>query len=88
MAGYAKAAAYMHEHPKETVEILKKRMAGMNEAVLTESFQRLLKWTPKSTKINEAVFANSQDFMVAGGMLKADEKLSSFKDIFTNTYAK
>jgi ABC-type nitrate/sulfonate/bicarbonate transport system substrate-binding protein len=88
MAGYAKAAAYMHEHPKESVEILKKRMAGMNEAVLTDSFARILKWTPKSTRINEAVFANSQAFMVAGGMLKADEKLSSFKDIFTNKYAK
>jgi ABC-type nitrate/sulfonate/bicarbonate transport system substrate-binding protein len=88
MAGYAKAAAYMHENPKESIEILKKRMAGMDEAVLTESFQRILKWTPKSTRINEAVFANSQEFMIAGGMLKADEKLSSFKDIFSNTYAK
>jgi len=88
MAGYAKAAAYMHQHPKEVVEILKKRMAGMDEAVLTQSFQRILKWTPNSTKINEAVFANSQDFMIAGGMLKADEKLSSFKDIFSNKYIK
>ena len=78
----------MHEHPKDVFEILKKRMAGMDDAVLRESFTRLLKWTPKSTKINEAVFANSQEFMVAGGMLKADEKLSSFKDIFSNQYAK
>jgi hypothetical protein len=78
----------MHEHPKEAVEILKKRMAGMDEAVLAESFERILKWTPKSTQINEAVFANSQDFMIAGGMLKSDEKLASFKDIFTNQYAK
>ena len=88
MAGYAKAAVYMHEHPKESVEILKKRMAGMDEAVLAESFQRLLKWTPNSTKINPAVFANSQDFMVVGGMLKADEKLKSFDDLFTNKYAR
>ena len=88
MAGYAKAGTYMHEHPKESVEILKKRMAGMDEAVLAESFERILKWTPKSTRINEAVFPNSQEFMVAGGMLKAEEKLSSFKDIYTNKYAK
>jgi NitT/TauT family transport system substrate-binding protein len=88
MAGYTKAAMFMHEHPKESVEILKKRMQGMDEGVLVASFERILKWTPKSTKINEAVFPNSQDFMVAGGMLKAEEKLSSFKDIYSNKFAK
>jgi ABC-type nitrate/sulfonate/bicarbonate transport system substrate-binding protein len=88
MQGYSKAAAFMHEKPEESVAILKKKMSGMDDAVLRESFTRLLKWTPKSTKINEAVFANSQDFMVAGGMLKAEEKLSSFKDIYSNKFAK
>jgi ABC-type nitrate/sulfonate/bicarbonate transport system substrate-binding protein len=88
MAGYAKAAAYMHAHPKECIDILKKRMPGMDAAVLTESFQRILKWTPSSTRINEAVFPNSQDFMIAGGMLKTEEKLTSFKDIYTNKFTR
>jgi len=88
MAGYAKAVAYMHEHPKESIEILKKRMPGMDAEVLAESFGRILKWTPKSTRINEAVFANSQTFMIAGGMLKEDEKLSAFSAIYSNKFAK
>jgi ABC-type nitrate/sulfonate/bicarbonate transport system substrate-binding protein len=88
MTGYARAAKFMHEKPKEAAEVLRKRMRNMDPELLEASFDRILRWTPKSTRINEAVFANSQRFMIEGGMLKPDEGLKSFSAIYTNKYAK
>lgn len=88
MEGYARAATFMHEHPKEAADVLRKRMRDMDPELLEASYDRILRWTPKSTRINEAVFANTQRFMVESGMVKESEKLASFADIYTNKYAK
>ena len=43
---------------------------------------------PRTTKIDEAVFASTLKFMVAGGMLKPSDKPPAFARIYTNKYAR
>ena len=88
MDGYNRAVAFMHDKPKESIDILAKRMPGMDRETLELSYERLLKWTPKSTRMSEANFANIQKFMIAGGMLKAEEAMSSFGAIYTEKFAR
>jgi ABC-type nitrate/sulfonate/bicarbonate transport system substrate-binding protein len=88
MAGYARAARFMHESPKEAAEVLRKRMRDMEPALLQAAYDAILRWTPKSTRIDEAALANTQRFMIESGMMKDSEKLASFAEIYTNKYAK
>jgi hypothetical protein len=46
------------------------------------------KWTPRTMRISDKGIANAQELMVIGGMLKPEEKLASFAEIYTNKYAK
>jgi ABC-type nitrate/sulfonate/bicarbonate transport system substrate-binding protein len=87
MAGIGDAMIYMHDHPKESIEHLRKRLPG-NQEVFEESFESVRKWTPRSAEVKEEAMANAQKLMLVGGMLREDEKLSSFKEIYTNKYVK
>ena len=67
--------------------VLEKKMPGLAHDVFVNSFEVIQKGTPRSAKITETSMANAQKLMLLGGMLKPDEKLSSFKDIYTDKYA-
>jgi len=88
VAGYAEAADYLHQKPKESVEILKKRLPAMNPGVFAEAFELVRQSTPKSPRIEEAGLVRAQDFMLVTGMMTEREKLASFKDIYTNKFVK
>jgi ABC-type nitrate/sulfonate/bicarbonate transport system substrate-binding protein len=88
MDGYLEGMLYMHDHPKETIAILAKKMPKVDPGVLKEAYELTVKWTPKTTRINDKGVTHAQELMVQGGMIKASEKLSSFDNVFTNKYAK
>jgi len=87
VAGYAQAFAFMRSNPKESMAILAKRLPAMDPQIFAEGFEVQLLATPKTPRVEEASLAKAQEFMLATGMMTADEKLSSLKDIYTNAYA-
>ncbi len=87
MAGYTEAMKFMHSNPDESIAILQKKMPKVDPGVLKTSFERIAKLTPETTKINIAGLRHAQELMIGGGMIKASEKLASFKGIYTNAYA-
>jgi ABC-type nitrate/sulfonate/bicarbonate transport system substrate-binding protein len=88
MDGYLDGMIYMHDHPKESLEILAKKMPGSDPEVFKESFELTEKGTPRTNKINERGMEHAQIISIEGGMIRADEKLASFKDVFTNKFTK
>jgi ABC-type nitrate/sulfonate/bicarbonate transport system substrate-binding protein len=88
MDGYLEAMNYIQDKPKESLAILQKRMAGLNPDDLASAFEHVRKWTPRTTKVLIAGLQHSQELMLAGGMIKEDEKLSSFDAIYTNKFTK
>ena len=88
MDGYYEGSAYMHDHPKESLELLGRKLRGLDPEILKEAYDIQLKATPRSTKINEKGMINAQNLSIEAGMIKDDEKLAKFDDLVTNKFAK
>jgi len=88
VGGIVKALAFLHDSPKESVAILHKVIPGMDEAILEEAFALTIKSTPRSPASDDARFAKAQELMVIARMIKAEEKLSSFQNLYTNKFIK
>jgi ABC-type nitrate/sulfonate/bicarbonate transport system substrate-binding protein len=87
MQGITDAMTFILDHPKESIDILAKKFPTLEHNVFVNSFEVIRKGTPRSSKVTETSMANAQKLMLSGGMLKPDEKLASFKDIYTDKYA-
>jgi NitT/TauT family transport system substrate-binding protein len=88
VAGVEEAMKFIHDNPKESLDILLKAIPGMNPAVFEEAFKLTVKWMPTKGTSDENRFTKAQEVMVTAGMIKPEEKLKSFKDIYTNKYVK
>ena len=87
VAGLAKSLAYIREHPQESMAILKKRIpSDMDPAVFEESFKLVVASTPASPRVDEASMARAQDYMIATGMMKEEERLPSLAAVIDNKY--
>jgi hypothetical protein len=78
----------VQDNPKEALAILTKRMSRVEPDILAGAFEQMRKTTPRSPRFSEEGLKNAQDLMVVGGMIKEDEKLKSFAEIYTNKYIK
>jgi ABC-type nitrate/sulfonate/bicarbonate transport system substrate-binding protein len=88
VAGYTEAMVWMHDKPKESLDILAKRMPGEDRGVLEEGFKLMVGWTPRAGRMDDSGWAKAQELMLIAGMIRPDEKLSSFSEIYTNAYIK
>jgi len=88
MDGYLEGMLYMHDHPKESLELLGRKLRGQDPAIIAESFELQRQGTPRTTKINEKGMANAQNLSVEAGMIKDEEKLAKFDELYTNKFAK
>jgi hypothetical protein len=88
MEGYLDALNFIQDKPRESLAILQKRMAGINPEDLKSAFDDVRKWTPRTTKVLVEGLQHAQELMLAGQMIKDDEKLSSFDAIYTNKFTK
>ena len=86
--GFVLAHAYIHDHPKESLDVLKKRMPNAHEADLTGSFAEMVKTTPRVPSFSDAAFNSAQKLMLVGGMIKEDEQVKDFSAMYTNKYVK
>lgn len=86
--GFKKAMRLMHEQPDEAIAILRKRFEKTDPAVLEDAFRGVLAGTPRTPLIQEAGFARVEDYMIAAGIMKAEERLPSYTGVYTNDYAR
>jgi NitT/TauT family transport system substrate-binding protein len=84
--GYVAAAHFIHDHPQETVNILKKRFQPLDEALLAESVETVRKATPLLPAVTEAELQNSESFNVHAGVIKSDAMLKSFAGLYTDEF--
>jgi NitT/TauT family transport system substrate-binding protein len=84
--GYVAAHAFIQDHPAEALEIVRKRMPQIHADDLKGAFDQMRKTTPRSPAFSEEGLAHAQELMLIGGMIKPDEKLSSFTALYTNKF--
>jgi len=80
------ANAYMHEHPKEAMALLAKRVNVTDEKVMDQAYKNTLYATPLKPLLDAKGLSVADDLNVEAGFMKAEEKLPSYDAIFTNEF--
>jgi ABC-type nitrate/sulfonate/bicarbonate transport system substrate-binding protein len=81
-----KAAAYIHDHPKETTAILAKRLNIKDAEVQTDTYKKTLESTPLKPVLDAKGLGAADELNIQAGFMPADQKLASYDGIFTNEY--
>lgn len=81
-----KANAFMHEHPKEAMAMLGKRLNVKDPAVLEAAYNNTLEATPSPPLLDAKALATADELNVEAGFMKEEEKLPSYDNLFTNEY--
>ena len=81
-----KAAAFIHDHPKQTMAILGKRTHVTDPAILADAYKVTLESTPLAPVLDAKGLATADDLNVQAGFMPASQKLPSYDNIFTNEY--
>ena len=82
----AKAAAYIHDHPKETTAILGKRANITDQKVLDDMYKVTAESTPAIPTLDAKGLETADQLNVEAGFMPADQKLKSYEGIFDNQY--
>lgn len=88
VAGIAKAMVFLHDKKQESLAILQKSIPGMNPAVFGQAFDLVVKWMPRTPTSSDERFERAQEVMIIARMIKPEEKLKSFENIYTNKFVK
>jgi NitT/TauT family transport system substrate-binding protein len=86
--GIAAASRFVHDHPKETLAVMKRHFGTYGDAVLEASYKSMLPMmpTPPITTPNELENADRLD--IESGFLKPADKLADYAAIIDNEFAK
>src|SRR5439155_1531233 len=79
----AEAVAYLHDHPAETLALLKKRFATLDDRVLAAGFEQVRKAAPRPPIVVVGAFENGERYSIEAGLLKPEEKLKSYDGLDT-----
>jgi len=85
---FVEAVAMMHTNPAEAEAVIQKRFATIDPKVLHASFLSELEMTPNPPIPSKQAIANADDYNVEAGLMKPEEKLSSYDALFTDKYVK
>lgn len=81
-----KAAAFIHDHPKETTAILGKRTNVTDPKILDDMYKVTLLSTPLQPTLDAKGLETADQLNVEAGFMPASQKLSSYANIYTNEY--
>ena len=84
----AEAVAYLHDHPAETLALLKKRFATLDDKVLAAGFEQIRKATPRPPVTTRGALENGENYSIEAGLLKPEDKLKSYDGLYTDEYVK
>jgi ABC-type nitrate/sulfonate/bicarbonate transport system substrate-binding protein len=87
-AAFKEAMAYVRDNPQGTFDILKKKFASFDDAVLKASIDVVQRSTPVSAAATASQMERADNFNVEATLMKPDEKLKSYAGLFTDEYVK
>ncbi len=85
---FTEAVAYMQDHPKEALALLKKRFAKLSDKVLVAAFETVRKISPNPPVVNMKGLENAELFNIDAGLMQPSEKLSSYAGLATDAFVK
>lgn len=88
VAGLNEALKMMQDEPEKARAILRARFANLPAGVLDRSFDLIRSTSPKTAVTEVKALQNTQQFALAGGTLKPEEKRDDLSSLFTNDYVR
>jgi ABC-type nitrate/sulfonate/bicarbonate transport system substrate-binding protein len=85
---FKEAIADMHAHPDAAEAIIAKRFPNTDAKTLHAAFQAELAMTPNPPVPSGKAIENADNYNVAAGLMKPEEKLSDYTKLFTDKYVK
>jgi NitT/TauT family transport system substrate-binding protein len=85
--GVVEAAQFIHDHPKETLAILKKNFQ-LDDKVLEASYEALKAMTPVPPITTPKSLENADLMNIAAGFMTESDKLADYAGIIDNEFAK
>lgn len=82
------AADFIHDHPAESLAILKKRYDKVDDAVLRASYEAVREMTPQPPVPDDAELANAESMNIAAGFMNPAQRLKSYAPLFTQDFAR
>jgi NitT/TauT family transport system substrate-binding protein len=83
-----KAANFVHQHPQETIAVLKKRFPNIDDDVLKASYEAVASITPQPPVVTAIELEHAEEMNIDAGLLKPEEKLGKYDGLFTDAYVK
>ena len=83
---FAGAAAMIREKPGEALEIIKKKFAKMDPALLETAWKLASQAHSADAKVSEKGLLNAQRFDIASGLLPAGDAIKDVSPYYTNEY--
>jgi ABC-type nitrate/sulfonate/bicarbonate transport system substrate-binding protein len=87
-AAFREAVGVVLDQPQTALPLLKKRFAQFDAAQLAVAFEDIRKITPRSLRLTKAGLENAELFNIEAGLLKPEEKLTSYDGLFTDEFVK
>jgi ABC-type nitrate/sulfonate/bicarbonate transport system substrate-binding protein len=84
----ALAADFIHEHPEDSIAILKKHFSTISDAVLVSAFSEVVKMTAQPPVTDAAQLKNGDRMNLDAGFIKPEEMLESYDGLFTTDFVK
>jgi len=82
------ASRFVHDHPKETLAVMKQHFGTYGDAVLNASYQALLPMMPVPPVTTPQELENADRLDIASGLLKPADKLPDYAAIIDNEFTK
>ena len=86
-ACFAISVAYLLDRPDEASALLRKRFPQVDDRQFALAMADTRKITPRDLMLSPAGFENAERFNIAAGLLKPEEKLKSYDNLFTDEFA-
>jgi hypothetical protein len=86
--GIVDAVAFAYGHREESIALLKKRFASLDEKVLAASFDAVRSMLPRPPITTAAGLANADRMNADAGFMKGSDELPSYDALFDNSFVK
>jgi ABC-type nitrate/sulfonate/bicarbonate transport system substrate-binding protein len=88
VAGELEASRIMHEQPELAIGVLRKRFPQVDAKVLDEAFELIRASTTNPPRLGPIEFENAERYNIAASLMKPEQKLASYADLFTDEFTK
>jgi ABC-type nitrate/sulfonate/bicarbonate transport system substrate-binding protein len=89
LRGLKEAQSFIHDHPQEALEIVRKRAApNLDAALVAQAWETYRASMPRSLEVTQVGMKNAENFSVTAGLLDESERVKNWSEVYNNRFLK